>query len=152
MATTRVSMSDLPELVGTRLQSAGWLQVTQEQVDGFARATGDHQWIHVDPERARRESPFGGTIAHGYLSLALVPALLFEMLAVDGARAVINYGANTVRFPAPLPVGARVRLGAELVRVENVPGGLQVVLGVVLEAEGGGKPVMAAELLYRYLS
>ncbi len=151
MTTKRVSMNDLPGLSGTRLDAGRWLQVTQEQVDRFAAATGDHQWIHVDPERARRESPFGGTIAHGYLSLALVPALLFEMVSVDGATTVINYGANKVRFPAPLPVGSSVRLVVEVGSVEPVTGGAQVAFTAVLEVEGGAKPVMVAELLYRFL-
>ena len=151
MTTTRVRMDELPGLTGTRLEPGPWIEVAQERVDRFAEATDDHQWIHVDPERARNESPFGGTIAHGYLSLALVPAMLFELLEVQGTTAVINYGADRVRFPAPLPVGARVRLVVEIGAVTAVAGGVQVAFTAVLEIDGGAKPAMAAELLYRFL-
>jgi acyl dehydratase len=150
MVTTTVSYADLPGLVGKSFVSPEWLEVRQEQVNEFARATGDHQWIHVDPVRAASDSPFGGTIAHGYMSLSLVPAMLFATLAVTGARLVVNYGANKVRFPAPLRVGSRVRLGIEVAAVEPMERGFQVTIKAALEVEGGNKPVMAAELLYRY--
>ncbi|MGE5236642.1 MAG: MaoC family dehydratase [Acidobacteriota bacterium] len=152
MAAHTVDLAGLRDLVGVPLTSPIWREVTQEAVDDFARATGDRQWIHTDPARARLESPFGRTIAHGYLSLSLVPALLFETLEVTGASLVINYGTNRVRFPAPVPVGSRVRLVARISGVEEVPGGLQVTLGATVEIEGSPKPAMAAELLYRYLA
>ncbi|MDD5564844.1 MAG: MaoC family dehydratase [Thermoanaerobaculaceae bacterium] len=152
MALKTIHVRDLPTLTGTAFASPRWIEVTQAQVDEFAHATGDHQWIHVDPERAARESPFHRTIAHGYLSLALVPPLLFEMLEVTGARLVINYGTNKVRFPAPVPVGSRVRLTGEVASVEPVEGGFQVLLKVAMEIEGNSKPAMAAEVIYRYLA
>jgi acyl dehydratase len=150
MAVHEVDISRLREIVGMTLTSPGWREVTQEAIDDFARATGDRQWIHTDPARARLESPFGRTIAHGYLSLSLVPALLFEMLEVRGVSLVVNYGANRVRFPAPVPVGSRVRLSAQLSGAEEVPGGVQVTVAATIEIEGSPKPAMAAELLYRY--
>ncbi len=149
MAET-VRFEDIAGLVGKSFTSA-WRTVTQEDVNLFAKATGDHQWIHVDVERARRESPFGGTIAHGYLTLALVPVLLFDTLEVTGAAAVLNYGTNKVRFPAPVPVGSRVRGVFTIAGVEAVMRGVQVTFGVVIEIEGGGKPAMAAEILFRWL-
>lgn len=149
MAET-VRFEDITGLVG-RTFTSGWRTVTQEDVNLFARATGDHQWIHVDVERARRESPFGTTIAHGYFSLSLVPVLLFEMLEVTGAAAVLNYGTNKVRFPAPVPVGSRVRGVFTIAGVEPVAGGVQVTLSTVIEIEGGSKPAMAAEILFRWL-
>jgi acyl dehydratase len=152
MALKNIHIRDLATLAGTAFASPKWIEVTQAQVDEFARATGDHQWIHVDPERAARESPFQRTIAHGYMSLALVPPLLFELLEVTGARLVINYGANKVRFPAPVPVGSRLRLTGEVVSVEPVEGGFQVLLKVAMEIEGNPKPAMAAEVIYRYLA
>lgn len=152
MASKNIHIRDLTTVVGTTFASPRWIEVTQAQVDEFARATGDHQWIHVDPERAARESPFHRTIAHGYLSLALVPPLLFEMLEVTGARLVINYGTNKVRFPAPVRVGSRIRLTGEVAAVEPVEGGFQVFLKVAMELEGSPKPAMAAEVIYRYLA
>lgn len=152
MALKTIHVRELTTLVGEKFASPRWIEVTQARVDEFARATGDHQWIHVDPERAARESPFHRTIAHGYLSLALVPPLLFEMLEVTGVRLVINYGANKVRFPAPVPVGSRFRLSGEVAAVEPVEGGFQVLLNVAMEIEGSPKPAMAAEVIYRYLA
>jgi len=146
-----VQFQELGGLVGKTFTSS-WRTVTQEDVNLFARATGDHQWIHVDVERARRESPFGGTVAHGYFSLSLLPVLLFETLEVTGASAVLNYGANKVRFPAPVLVGARVRGVFTITAVEPVSGGVQVTLATVIEIEGGAKPAMAAEILFRWLS
>ena len=151
MATTRVVFRELTAIAG-RSYLSEWRTVTQEAVDAFAHATGDHQWIHVDPARAAAESPFGGTIAHGFMSLALVSALLFSTLEVTGVRVVINYGANKVRFPAPVRVGARVRGSFEIVAVDAVDGGAQVTFKATIEVEGGAKPAMVAELLYRYLS
>ncbi len=132
------------------LAASAWRTVTQEQVDRFAEATGDHQWIHVDPERAR-SGPFGRTIAHGYLTLSLATALLEEVLQVPDASLIVNYGLNRVRFPAPLPVGTRVRMHGELAGVESVTGGVQATLGLTFEVEGQPKPACVAEILFRYL-
>jgi len=148
--TTRISLAQLPTLVGTPLVSE-WLEVAQDRVDRFADATGDRQWIHVDPVRAARDAPFGGTIAHGYLSLSLVPTLLFSVLAVTDTDAVLNYGIEKLRFPAPVPVGRRVRLVAEILAVEPVGGGVQVGFRATVEVEGGVKPAMVAHILFRYL-
>jgi len=123
--------------------------VTQEQVGLFADATGDHQWIHLDAERAKT-GPFGGTIAHGFLTLSLAPLLVQEVVEVPDASIVINYGLNKVRFPAPMPVGSRVRADVSCVAVDDVPGGQQATYAVTFEREGGTKPVCVAELLLRY--
>lgn len=149
--TEAIRYEELVGLVG-RTFTSDWRRVRQEDVNLFAEATGDHQWIHVDVERARRESPYGGTIAHGYFSLSLVPALLFETLAVTGASALLNYGANKLRFPAPVPVGSRVRGVFTVAAVEPVSGGTQVTMSCLIEVEGGAKPAMAAEILFRWLA
>jgi acyl dehydratase len=117
-------------------------------IDAFADATGDHQWIHTDPERAR-QTPFGGTVAHGYYTLALAPKLLDQVLPLDRFAVAMNYGTGRVRFPAPLPAGARVRLHARLERVEEVPGGATLVLKLTFEREGHERPVCVAEVLIR---
>jgi acyl dehydratase len=150
MATTLVAYEDLAGTVG-RIFTSEWRTVTQEAVDAFATATGDRQWIHVDPVRAAAESPFGGTIAHGFMSLSLVSTLFFASMEVTGVRLVINYGANKVRFPAPVRVGARVRGTFEIVAVDGVDGGAQVTFKATIEVDGGAKPAMAAEILYRYM-
>jgi acyl dehydratase len=151
MTTTIEGIGGLKEHVGEHLGYSEWHQVTQEQVNLFADATGDHQWIHVDIERAKA-GPFGGPIAHGYLTLSLAPVLLEEILHVSGIAMAINYGLNKVRFPAPVPVGAKVRAGITLAEVEDVPGGAQVTMATTFETEGGTKPVCVAEILFRYLS
>jgi acyl dehydratase len=151
MAVTRIDVKEIGTLVGRTFAGERWQEVTQEQVNGFADATGDHQWIHVDPERARRESPFGRPIAHGYLSLSLAPMFLFEVLDVAGARFVVNYGLNKVRFPAPVFVGSRVRMAFEGLAVDPIEGGFQVTMKATLEIEGSAKPGVVAELVYRYL-
>jgi acyl dehydratase len=148
--TTTTTMADVPGLKGRELGSSDWHEVTQEHVDLFAEATGDHQWIHVDVERAKAESPFGGPIAHGYLTLSLLAALSAQVLVVTDTAMGVNYGLNKVRFPSPVPVGARVRLTASLKDVEEVTGGLQLTLSAVIEREGGDKPVCIAEPVYRY--
>ncbi len=148
--TTTTTMADVPGLKGRELGSSDWHEVTQEHVDLFAEATGDHQWIHVDVERAKAESPFGGPIAHGYLTLSLLAALSAQVLVVTDTAMGVNYGLNKVRFPSPVPVGARVRLTASLKGVEEVTGGLQLTLSAVIEREGGDKPVCIAEPVYRY--
>ena len=140
---------DLPAHVGKNLGTSAWLLIDQARIDAFAHATGDHQWIHVDVERAKA-GPFGGPIAHGYLTLSLTPALLDEVLHVSGVAMGINYGLNKLRFPAPVPVGSKVRAGAALATVEDVAGGVQVALDVTFEIEGATKPVCVAEVLFRY--
>ncbi len=150
--TTRIDgIAGLQQRVGDHLGYSEWHQVTQEQVNLFADATGDHQWIHVDIERAKA-GPFGGPIAHGYLTLSLSPALLSEILEVSGISMAVNYGLNKLRFPAPVPVGSKVRAGANLDRVEDVAGGVQVTITLTFEIEGGTKPVCVAEILFRYYS
>ncbi len=141
---TFTDVTELAGAVGEHLGYSDWLTVTQERVDQFADATGDHQWIHVDPDRAK-QGPFGGTIAHGYLTLSLIPLLSKEIYRVDGLRMGINYGTDKVRFPAPLPVGSSVRAGAELVSVRQTAQGFQAVVKTTIEAQGMEKPVCVAE-------
>ena len=136
------------ELAGQPLGTSDWLTVSQEKVDRFADATGDHQWIHVDPERAR-QGPFGGTIAHGFLTLSLIPSLSAELVAIEGVRMGINYGLNRVRFPAPVPVGSRVRASIRNVSVDDFQGGIQVVNEVTISVEGQEKPACVAETVTR---
>ncbi len=140
---------ELQQAVGTHLGHSDWHTITQDQIDAFAAATGDHQWIHVDIERAKA-GPFGTTIGHGYLTLSLIPIFVFQLLKVDGAKLVVNYGLNKARFPAPVPSGSRVRMGAEIAAVESVSGGLQVMLSCTFEIEGQPKPACVAEILFRY--
>lgn len=143
---------NLDGLVGKEMVSP-WQQVTQEQVTAFADVTGDRQWIHVDAERARRESPYGGTIAHGFYTLSLSSRLLREAVgAIEGARVGINYGLNKVRFPAPLPSGSLVRARCTLQRIDPADGGVQATWDVVIERDGAAKPCCVAEWLVRYLS
>ena len=149
MTTTIDGIGGLKEHAGEHLGYSEWRHVTQEQVDLFADATDDHQWIHVDVERAKA-GPFGGPIAHGYLTLSLAPALLSEIMQVSGVAMGVNYGINRLRFPAPVPVGSKLRAGATLAEVEEVAGGAQVTLGVTFEIEGGTKPVCVAEIVFRY--
>src|SRR3984885_828047 len=147
--TTHVnSIEDLTPLVGTHLGYSDYLTVTQEQVNLFAEATGDHQWIHVDPERAAA-GPFGHTIAHGFLTLSLVPQLTGDLLRVDGVTMAINYGLNKVRFTSPVPVGSQVRAGATLVAIDDVPGGVQMALDVVVEIKDAERPACVAQTLSR---
>jgi acyl dehydratase len=149
MATTVHGIDDLKQKVGEHLGYSPWHEVTQEQVNLFADATGDHQWIHVDVERAK-QGPFGAPIAHGYLTLSLGPALLPQILRIEGISMGVNYGLNKLRFPAPVPVGSKARLGATLESVEDVAGGAQAVLGLTFEVEGKDKPVCVAEAVFRY--
>jgi acyl dehydratase len=149
MVTTVRSADEFHALSGQHLGWSDWLVVDQARVDLFADATDDHQWIHVDPERAAA-GPFGGPIAHGYLTLSLIPALIHEVLAVEGMTFGVNYGCNKVRFPAPVKVGAKLRLGAAVGAVEDVKGGVQVVMDVTLATEDADKPSCVAEVVYRY--
>ena len=148
--TTTTTMAEVSGLAGQELGTSDWFEVTQDRVDTFADATGDHQWIHVDVERAKAESPFGGPIAHGYLTLSLLVPLIAQVLVVTDTVMGVNYGLNKVRFPSPVPVGSKVRLTASLKAVEEVTGGLQLTLAAVIEREGGDKPVCIAEPVYRY--
>jgi acyl dehydratase len=136
--------SELPEAVGEHLGHSEWHTITQEQVDLFADATGDHQWIHVDPARAAT-GPFGGTIAHGYLTLSMVPMLGQQVYRFDNITMGVNYGTNKVRFPQPVRVGSRVRAGVQIMAVTPVRQGTQVVFGYTIEIEGADKPACVAE-------
>ena len=149
MATIIEGIEGLKAKVGEHLGYSDWHEVTQEQVNQFAAATGDHQWIHVDPERAK-SGPFGGTIAHGYLTMSLAPSLLAEVWRVDGMKMGLNYGINKLRFPSPVPVGSKLRVGAKLAKVEDVSGGAQGTLELTFEIEGKDKPACVAEVVYRY--
>jgi len=146
--TTITGLAELTEYEGKDLGTSGWHEVTQKDIDQFADVTGDHQWIHVDPERAK-ETPFGGTIAHGYYTLSLAPRFSEQILKLEGFAFAVNYGLNKVRFPAPLPVGGRVRMNARVASVEPIPGGAQLALELTFEHEGGDKPVCVAESLAR---
>ncbi|MEU3462322.1 MaoC family dehydratase [Streptomyces sp. NPDC006733] len=143
------SLDDLRAAVGEQLGTTGWLEVDQKRIDLFAEATGDHQWIHVDPEKAA-QGPFGTTIAHGYLTLSLIPSLTPELFRVEGVKMGVNYGVNKVRFPAPVPVGSRLRATAQIAEVSEVGGGVQLVTKVTIEREGGDKPVCVAETVARF--
>ena len=148
--TTTTTLAELPGFVGKELGTSDWYEVSQENVNLFADATGDHQWIHVDIERAKKESPFGGPIAHGYMTLSLLIPMLAQVLTVSDVVMGVNYGLNKVRFPAPVPVGSKVRATATLTSLEEVAGGVQGTMSVVVEREGGDKPVCIAEPVFRY--
>ncbi|HYE88397.1 MAG TPA: MaoC family dehydratase [Vicinamibacterales bacterium] len=145
-----MTVDRLTEIIGQEMVSP-WRDVTQEHVTAFAEITGDRQWIHVDADRAARESPFGGTVAHGFLTLALASRLLRDAVgAIEGARLGVNYGLNKVRFPAPLPSGSRVRGRCTLLSADAVDGGVQATWRIVVERDGSLKPCCAAEWLVRY--
>lgn len=141
-------LDEVKAYVGKELGVSEWLLVTQAKIDAFAELTGDDQWIHIDPRRAA-QSPFGGTIAHGYFTLSLAPRFSYDMFKFEGFAFGINYGLNRVRFPAPLPVGQRVRMRAVLKAVEDIAGGAQITTELTFEREGGEKPVCVAESLSR---
>jgi acyl dehydratase len=144
-------IAGLKERVGLDLGTTHWVDVTQQQIDGFAAATGDHQWIHTDVARAKAESPFGGTIAHGYLTLALGPALLPGLLQVEKVGRIVNYGIDKMRLPAPVPAGGRVRLSASIKNVRNLPsGGARVTFSLTFEAEGQNKPACTTDAVFAY--
>ena len=147
--STTTTLAELPSLKGQPLGVSEWFEITQQRVNTFADATDDHQWIHVDVERASRQSPFGGPIGHGFLTLSLFVPMWSQVLVVTDAGMIVNYGLNKVRFPAPVPVGSKVRLTATLVDVEEVRGGLQLTVGGVIEREGGDKPVCVLESVTR---
>ncbi len=148
--TVFASAEDLRAAVGRHLGYSDWLEVTQERVNQFADATDDHQWIHVDPERAAK-GPFGRTIAHGYLTLALVSALLPRLIEVPDISMAINYGTNKVRFPSPVSVGSLIHAKAQILSVDDVPGGVQVTFQTTIECEGADKPCCVVESIIRYL-
>jgi acyl dehydratase len=141
-------LDELRGLAGQELGTSDWHEVTQDDINGFADVTGDHQFIHVDVERAK-QTPFGGTIAHGYYTLSLAPMLMGRIFEVQGIAMAVNYGLNRVRFPAPVPVGTRVRMTATAQSVEEIAGGVQLTLAMTFEREGGDKPVCVAESLSR---
>lgn len=147
--TTHVTYTDLPSLAGTDLGWSNWVDIPQGRVDTFADATDDHQWIHTDPVRAAG-GPFGGPIAHGYLTLSLAVPMWTELLEVDGVGAKVNYGLDKVRFVAPVPVGSRVRMNAVIAEVVEVKGGYQLTVDQTIEVEGGGKPAVVARGVYRF--
>jgi acyl dehydratase len=145
---TITGIEELKQAEGETLGTSDWHEVTQDAIDSFAEVTGDHQWIHTDPRRAA-DTPFGGTIAHGYYTLALAPMLSEQILSLQGFAFGVNYGLKRVRFPSPLPVGGRVRLTARLASLEEAPGGAQMTLELTFEREGGDDPVCVAESLAR---
>jgi len=149
MATVIDGIDSLKSRIGTHLGYSTYLTITQERINQFAEATGDHQWIHVDVERAKA-GPFGAPIAHGYLTLSLGPVLLPEIFTVGGISMGVNYGANKIRFMSPVQVGSKLRAGAKLTNVEDVAGGAQATMEVTFEVEGAAKPSCVAEIIFRY--
>ena len=150
MPTVFKNPAELKDAVGQHLGVSDWLQIDQDRFNQFAEATGDHQWIHVDPERAK-DGPFGGCIAHGYLTLSLVNLFLPQIVEVQGISMGVNYGADKMRFPAPVPVGSRVRGSAELIKAEDVKGGaVQSTVRVTVEIEGSDRPACVIETISRY--
>ena|SRR5882757_1545483 len=150
-ATVVDTLDELTALVGRDLGTSAWLDVDQRRIDTFADATDDHQWIHVDPARAAA-GPFGATIAHGYLTLALLIPLWSELLDVREVTTKVNYGLGKVRFPAPVPAGSKVRLRATLAAVDPIPGGAQLTVDAVIERDGSAKPVCIAQPVFRFLT
>jgi acyl dehydratase len=150
MARTINGIDELKSLAGEHLGYSDWLEVTQDRVNQFADATGDHQWIHVDPERAK-DGPFGGPIAHGYLTLSLGPMLAPQIATVSGVKMAVNYGCGKVRFPSPVPVGSKLRLGVEVAEVEMIAAGqAQVTYRYTFEVDGAPKPSCVAEVIVRF--
>ena len=143
-----VQYADLESLVGQTLGPSDWFEVDQGRINTFADATGDHQWIHVDVEKANA-GPFGGPIAHGYLTLSLGPVMYPQVVQITGFSMGVNYGANKVRFPSPVPVGSKVRLGVKLLQVDDIAGGVQTTLEFTFECEGAAKPSCVAEIIFR---
>jgi len=142
-------LDELRDRAGQHLGYSGWLEITQDRINLFADATDDHQWIHVDVERAK-SGPFGGPIAHGFLTLSLLIPLWTELLELRGIAMAVNYGLNKVRFPAPVPAGSRIRLGAALASVTDVQGGVEAIVDSVIERDGSEKPVCVAQVVHRY--
>lgn len=149
MTTVYANPDALLDAVGTVLEPTDWLEIDQQRVDLFAEATGDHQWIHVDPERAK-DGPFGATIAHGYLTLSLANLFLPDLLEVQNVSMGVNYGCDRVRFPAPVPVGSRLRGAGEIISAEAVKGGVQAVVRVTVEVEGSDRPACVVDTISRF--
>ena len=150
--TTKVeTLDDLASFVGKELGTSAWVDVDQARINDFARATDDHQWIHVDAERAK-DGPFGGTIAHGYLTLSLVIPMWADILEVGDVQTALNYGLNKVRFPSPVPSGSKIRARATLAAFDAIPGGAQLTIDILVERQGGDRPACAAQLVFRYLN
>ncbi|WP_449279459.1 MaoC family dehydratase [Leucobacter sp. GX0328] len=147
--TTMIPYAELPDYVGKDLGYTDWFEITQERVNQFADAADDHQWIHVDPERAA-DGPFGGAIAHGFLTLSLLIPLQTELFDVDGVSTKVNYGLDKVRFISPVKVGAKIRATAVIAEANEVPGGTQLVIDVTIEIEGGSKPAVVARSLQQF--
>ncbi|MGX7724751.1 MaoC family dehydratase [Rhodococcus pyridinivorans] len=137
-------IDEVEKAVGEHLGYSDWIEIDQKRIDLFAEATGDHQWIHVDPERAK-DGPYGKTIAHGYLTLSLLPVLGTQIFSLEGLKMKVNYGSNKVRYPAPVPVGSRIRAGAEFKSLERTAKGANLVVGYTIETEGGERPALVAE-------
>ena len=147
---TIVDLSDLGRMAGREIATSDWLMVTQDRIDAFADATGDHQWIHVDTDRARAETPFGATIAHGFLTLSLLSALMRDAVTINGACMTLNYGLNRVRFVSPVSSGSRVRARIVLGATEDMGDSVQATWSVTIEREGGDRPAVVAEWIVRY--
>ncbi len=149
MTTIVDGLGGLHDLVGKQIGFTDWQTISQERVNLFADATDDHQWIHVDPEQGKA-GPFGGTIAHGYLTLSLAPVLLNNLLQVHNVKFGVNYGANRIRFPSPVLVGSELRMGVSVASAEDVEGGVQVTYDLVFEVRDAAKPACVAQVVYRY--
>jgi len=143
------SLQELKNLIGQQVATSEWVEITQERINMFAEATGDHQWIHIDVERAKRESPFGAPIAHGFLTLSLLPALMQNAIHLSYVKMGVNYGLNKVRFPAPVPVGSQLRAHLKLLSIEDIKDGAQMTWEVSIERAGSDKPVCVAESIAR---
>jgi acyl dehydratase len=151
MTTNVETLNDLASYVGKELGTSSWVDVDQDRINAFADATDDHQWIHVDAERAK-DGPFGGTIAHGYLTLSLLIPMWTDILEVGDVHTMLNYGLNKVRFPSPVPSGSKIRARATLASFETIPGGAQLAVDILVERQGGDKPACVAQLVLRYLN
>ena len=151
MTTSVETLNDLASYVGKELGTSSWVDVDQDRINAFADATDDHQWIHVDAQRAK-DGPFGGTIAHGYLTLSLLIPMWTDILEVGDVHTMVNYGLNKVRFPSPVPSGSKIRARATLASFETIPGGAQLAVDILVERQGGDKPACVAQLVLRYLN
>jgi acyl dehydratase len=145
-----MTLEELRALAGREIAVTDWLEITQERINRFADATEDHQWIHIDPERAQRESPYGATIAHGFLTLSLIPKFLKDSIQIDGVRMAINYGLNRVRFPSAVRAGSRIRARIVLQSMRDVGDSTEAAYSITIESQGGEKPCCVAEMLARY--
>ena len=151
MTTSVETLNNLASYVGKELGTSSWVDVDQDRINAFADATDDHQWIHVDAQRAK-DGPFGGTIAHGYLTLSLLIPMWTDILEVGDVHTMVNYGLNKVRFPSPVPSGSKIRARATLASFETIPGGAQLAVDILVERQGGDKPACVAQLVLRYLN